>query len=495
MTGMFLKGMSGLLAALSVVSSPLAIYTGGHYTYDDWGKPAPAPESYRAAAVLDGIACGAGAFAGPEDLFVGPESVYVADTGNDRVVVLDRSLRFRRSIESVRLDGAASPLKGPKGVFEDADGSLYICDTGNNRVLRIDETGRVLRQFTRPQTALLAEDVPYQPEKVAVDSGGAVYVVAYGVYQGLIEYDAAGAFTGFFGSNRVELTLDVLATYFWKQLLSKEQGESLTRLIPTQYANIFIDAKDFLYTATSETQTSTDEVKKLNAMGVNVLRSPAGQLYDHSDFADLEKDQEKGQEIDSQVVDVHVDDQGIISLLDARRGRVFQYNQDCRLLFTFGNLGDQKGTFKRPAALSKRGDEYLVLDADRGTVTVFAMTDYARDLREAVAYYDRGEYQESMALWQALLQQNSHLSLAYQSIGKALLQQQQYAQAMTYFERGNDREGYSDALREYRKTFIRANALWLALLLAAAVGGLYVLVRLVRRRLGFARPRRRRHIE
>lgn len=493
MTGMLLKGMGGLLAAL-FVSSPLAIYTGGHYTYDDWGRPMPAPESYRAVEVLDGDACGAGAFSGPEDLCVGAERVYVADTGNDRIVVLDRSLRFQSDLRSVRLDGADSPLKGPKGVFEDTDGTLYICDTGNNRVLHIDDKGQVLGTFTRPQTSLLAEDVPYQPEKVAVDSGGAVYVVAYGVYQGLIEYDAAGAFTGFFGSNRVELTIDALATYFWKKLLSKEQGETMARLIPTQYANLYIDDKDFLYTATSETETSTDEVKKLNAMGVNVLRAPAGQLYDHSDFADLETDKEKGQEIDSQVVDVHVDDQGIISLLDQRRGRVFQYSQDCRLLFVFGNLGEQRGTFRRPTALSKRDDAYLVLDGDADTITVFAMTDYARALREAVAYYDRGEYQESVELWQALLKQNSNLSLAYQSIGKALLQQKDYEGAMAYFEKGNDREGYSDALREYRKIFIRDNALWLALGLAAVAVLLHFLVRWVRRRLGFAKPHRRRHI-
>ena len=489
MTKRWTQGLSGLLSAACLITQPAAIYTGSHYTYDDWGKAVPAPESYRVEQVLSGEDCGAGAFSGPEDLFVDEEGrVYVADTGNNRIVVLDAQLRMEKEISSVALPEGDSPLLEPKGVFRTPEGELYICDTGNGRILQLDKDDRYVRTYTRPETSLLSDDLAFQPEKVAVDSGGAVYVVAYGIYQGLVEYGPDGSFTGFFGSNQVELTLEVLVSYFWKQLLSKEQGEALTRTIPTQYANVFIDDQDFLYTATSETETSTDEVKKLNALGVNVLRSAEGQeLYDKSNFADLETDQQKGLAVDSRVVDVHVDEDGIISLLDQRRGRIFQYNEDRQLLFVFGNLGEQAGTFSRVTALSKLGDRYLVLDGDNQTLTLFGMTGYAARLREAMGYYTEGRYAESVELWQALLTENSQLSVAYQSIGKALVQQQRYEEAMTYFEKGNDREGYSNALREYRKGWIRANSGWLLAVAAALWIGVTVLRRIWKKR----RARRR----
>ena len=53
----------------------------------------------------------------------------------------------------------------------------------------------------------------------------------------------------------------------------------------------------------------------------------------------------------TQFVDVTVDDDGFISALDLSRGRVFQYDEEMTLLYSFGNTGKQLGTFSYPVAI------------------------------------------------------------------------------------------------------------------------------------------------
>ena len=87
-------------------------------------------------------------------------NVIVADSGNDRVVVLynpKSSLKWVRTI-----DGAASgmTLKGPTQVGIDEALRIYITDTGNRRVLRCTLEGKVLGSIecSAPPTALAVAD-------------------------------------------------------------------------------------------------------------------------------------------------------------------------------------------------------------------------------------------------------------------------------------------------------------------------------------------------
>ncbi len=57
----------------------------------------------------------------------------------------------------------------------------------------------------------------------------------------------------------------------------------------------------------------------------------------------------------SSFIDVVVDDSGRYSALDATRGRIFTYDDDGNLLYIFGGLGNQMGTFTRPVALATMG--------------------------------------------------------------------------------------------------------------------------------------------
>ena len=69
---------------------------------------------------------------------------------------------------------------------------------------------------------------------------------------------------------------------------------------------------------------------------------------------------------------------------------------------------------------------------------------------------------------QEILRENSHLSIAYKSIGRAYFQQGDSAAAMEMLKKGDDPYFYSMALKDYRKEFVRRHFVWL--LLGAAAG-------------------------
>ena len=110
--------------------------------------------------------------------------------------------------------------------------------------------------------------------------------------------------------------------------------------------------------------------------------------------------------------------------------RQFQYDKEQNPLCIFGGRGEQQGFFKNATALEKLGSEYLIADADKNSLTVFAPVPYMETVRLALAAYDAGDYEKSAALWEETLRQNGSLTVAYRGIGRARLQQGRYDEAM-----------------------------------------------------------------
>ncbi|MEO8189172.1 MAG: flippase activity-associated protein Agl23 [Acidobacteriota bacterium] len=93
-----------------------------------------------------------GAIGGPENAFFGPRAVvvsrgfvYVADTGNKKVVRFDRD---GKRLNDFGGDGSgAGEFVEPVGLAADASGNIYVADTGNHRIQVFDPEGKFLRQF------------------------------------------------------------------------------------------------------------------------------------------------------------------------------------------------------------------------------------------------------------------------------------------------------------------------------------------------------------
>lgn len=463
--------LSVMLLSLLVIPAGASDGSTKNYVYNEYGEAVNAPNAYLCSRVIRGRDLGVGDFSGISDLYVNG-NVYISDTGNNRIVILDADYALVRVLSEVVENGAATPLSSPSSVFL-ADGLLYICDTGNARVIAVDENDRVVKYFYKPDSDLLTEDFSFKPSKVVVNSAGSVYIAASGVYQGLLHYEGDGSFIEFFGANKVEVTAEVVIKSMWMNIFSDEQRESLVRTVPTEYAGIFIDSEDMIYTTT--VTASTSQVKRLNASGENILMYPGSSSsllqkgYDRNNFGDQITEATRGTVNRSQIMDVVVDEDNVIATLDSKRGRVLLFDNEQNMLGIFGGSGTQDGYFTSASALGKNGTDYLVSDSTRNSVTVFAQTQYMENIRCALRAYERGEYAESRAYWQSVLDANAGLSVAAKGVGRALLLEGDYTSAMRYLKMGDDRYYYSMALTRYRREFLRENSLWLIPLVAAVI--------------------------
>ncbi len=135
-------------------------------------------------------------------------AVYVADTGNNRVLAWRDARNFASGSFADLVIGQAdlfstfnggpgtsvlSGLKQPMGVAVDADGNLYVVDAGNNRILRYP------KPFEQQQTPKLADLVIGQPTmstnqpNIGGLSATTIKLTAYhSVHRSALAFDAEG---------------------------------------------------------------------------------------------------------------------------------------------------------------------------------------------------------------------------------------------------------------------------------------------------------------
>ena len=162
----------------------------------------------------------------------------------------------------------------------------------------------------------------------------------------------------------------------------------------------------------------------------------------------------------SQIVDVVYRDHGIYSLLDAKRGRIFTYDHEGNLLYIFGGIGTQEGTFRMPAAIEQLDRNLLVLDSLQATVNIFSVTEYGALINEAVGLRFNGDESLAIPLWQEVLKLDENNELANSGIGKAYLSAGDNENALLYLRRGMNRAYYSVAFKRWRNEALRDNISW-----------------------------------
>ncbi|GGG53447.1 SMP-30/gluconolactonase/LRE family protein [Paenibacillus radicis (ex Gao et al. 2016)] len=435
-----------LLAAFQLFASPLqaaAPYEG--YSYSYWGTTSTTPNAYLPETVINGVEQGIGKFKEPTDLYVDDDGqLYVLDAGNGRIVVFDEQWKVVREIRGFQNGGKQDQFANPQGLFVTKKGQIFVADTDNSRVVELTNEGEFVREIGAPKSEVIRDGFEYFPKKVGVDNAGRIYVIGRGVFDGIIEFDSDGVFTGFMGTNRVKF--DVW-DYFWKKLSTKAQKSKLAQFVPLEFNNLDLDQEGFIYTTTAEVN-SADPIKRLNSTGVDVLRRegyffPRGDVYSSNPNAS------------SILIDVQVGANGVYSALDSRKGRVFTYNEDGNLMYVFGRIGTQEGTFKTPVAVESRGSQFFVLDQGLNRINVFSPTRYGTLINDANALLVSGDYNGAESKWRELLRLDANNEIAYVGIGKAMLRQGDNKLAMENLKLGYDRVYYSKAFGKYRKEMTR----------------------------------------
>ncbi len=417
------------------------------YSYNYWGEEVKEPHSYLYARSITQQEIGS-ALRFPSDMFIASDGIYIADTGNNRIVITD----FEGKAVGEITCGASETdfLSGPQGVFVTGEGHVYVADTGNGRVVEYDKDLSYLREIGRPVTTLVADSLTYSPTRVVVDGAGRIYVIAYGINMGLVEFNAQGEFQGFMGATQVSVSP---FTYIWKNYFSTEaQQQRMETIVPTEYSNIFVDQEDFIYATINNLSdedhlAGADAIRRLNPTGSDVLR----RLGDYPVIGDLETTT-FGYDWSS-FVDVAATDYGCYFILDETDGKIFAYDNDGISLFVFGRNGNREGNLQKPAAIGLGADEktLYVLDNTLNGILVFELTEYGSHLLNAIRLNNLGDAEGSTREWREVLKYNSNSELAYVGLGKTYLTEGRYKEAMECFELGNNRKYYSKAFSYYRK--------------------------------------------
>ncbi len=440
---------------LTVQTSAIEAYN--PYSYDNWGDPVSSQVGYTAEKFVDGITMGCGSFVEPADLYISYDNLmYIADRGNNRIVIADLDLNYIREMKEFSYGGETLTLNRPLGVFVDQyTGFIYICDTDNSRVLKCDTEGNVDRIFEKPVNELYEQELTFNPNKVCVDKAGNVYIVIRSITRGAVMYDKDGEFLGFFGANAVEQTAEVLSNAFWNLISTEDQRARTRRNIPVGFTNFDIDDDGFIYTVTDSQETSTDLLKKLNPRGNNIIDSLG--VDNEFFFGDIPPTYWSIYAKRSSLTDIDIGPNGEINILDFQHGRIFQYDKELWLLFIMGGSGEQLGTFRSATAIESYDDKLYVLDSRKNSITVFERTVFGDIVTEASNYYNEGLYAESLEPWRNVLKYDGNYVRAYIGIGNALYNNFQYEEAMEYFRISLSQGYYARAFEGFRDQWLKKN--------------------------------------
>ncbi len=500
------------------------------YNYDYWSDVRESPDAYRVEQVLYSGHLGLEkAMRNPQSLFVRGNNLYVCDTGNNRILQIAKAgkeYKLVRIIEAIR-GTEKTTFNTPNDVFVDEKDNIYICDTNNERIVMVDKNLNFIKEFTRPDdptfvstnsakasasTAAAASETPegeqpapdaevladeqptdaaetpadaqapvglgvatgsqevhFLPTKLVVDRAGRVYCLAANVNKGLVKFENDTHFTGFVGANKVSYNL---YDYIWKRFLStEEQRAQQESFVPTQYQNIYMDDDSFIYAtnvAFSEYDLLYDvakPIRRLNGIGNDILIKndrypPIGDLYW------VEESDQYGP---SKLWDITVLGDDIYVAVDRTRGRIFGYDSQGIMLWAFGTKGNVEGAFNSAVSIEHMGKDLFVLDERECSITVFTPTEYGSLIYQANEAYLRGDYDGSAELWRQVLKFNANYNLAFIGIGRALMRQDHYQEAMDYFKMAMDRDNYGRAFRLQRKVWVEQNIGWIIALVALAL--------------------------
>jgi hypothetical protein len=446
------------------------------YTYNYWAALIPSPAAYvpLRTFIASDIDPALGAFIEPADLHVCPYgNILVVDTGNNRIIIFDSDLNLIKVVDGYYRDGVWQTFNRPNGVFVTHQREIYIADTQNYRIPVLDWEGGFIREISNPQAEGLEDGFLFRPLSIVVDRGGRIYVIVQRVFEGIMNFSAEGEFLGYFGT--IEIGRQWIEI-FWRFFMTETQITRQNRFIPTEFQGMALDEYNFVFTTNIDPWASNNQVMRLNPRGQDVL-------LNINDTVSISGDQRfrgfGSQSGPSQLIDIIARPHGMYSALDRIRGRVYTYDSEGNLLYVFSGWGSLEGMTRTPVAIEVLGDDILILDSLHGRVVHFAPTEYGALINEAIAKRYDGDDAGAVDAWRRLTALDEHFELAWAGIGRSLLAEGDNAGAMYYLKRGMDLVHYSIAFRRHRLEVMQG-ALPVAMNVGVGLVALLVLYKIVR---------------
>jgi tetratricopeptide (TPR) repeat protein len=449
-----------------LLGSPLFLGTSTTYNYSYYGRAIHSAPGMTFATYATAQTLGT-PLASPEDLVVYEDHVYLIDSDTNQLTIIGSDLSLEAALvefaltESYRLDqglevGTLLTLDGPMGV-DVTDSGIFIADTNHNRIVKLNHDYEVVATFGEIDDPTF-DELAFEPEKITVDPTDRMYVVAKNVYEGILEINANGSFNRFTGVNPIVLTpLEI----FRRSLMTEEQLSQLQLYLPTEYTNVDIDERNFIYATSRPSENNAENpIQLINPKGVDVIRRN-GYFPPMGDIHYIEGMNNYVIDGPSTLIDIAQTSYGMYTVLDQKRSRLFTYDSEGNLLYINGDEGSQSDKFREGVALDYLGEDLLVLDRSTKTIIVYRLTEFGRYVNEAIMHHHEGRFDEAAEVWEQVIRINTNYEIAYNGIGKMLLREGKYAEAMEYFRLGHDQYYYSKAYREYRNEIIKENFGWI----------------------------------
>jgi len=452
-----------LVALIAIITFfsflPVGVYASSSTTYtyalDDNKHYVRTQDAYLPGQTITDLALDK-----PSDIAIDQNNhLVIADMGNARVIVYDPVSG------AITLEITDPQMLGPTGIYvcmEDSVyvsiGDIYVADPTAGYVFHFDSAGNLLEQFGKP-TSVMYESLDFQPERVAVDKAGIMYIVSKGTSDGIIQLSNTGEFQGFFASNQVHLTwFEKLQQLVYTDAQLENLGINFT---PPVFTSVYIDSTGIVYSSSSG--QAVENIKKHNTQGTNMIAD----MFVSS----------------SKLSDIFVDKQGIIYTSD-QGGFIDVYTNDGEFIYTFGTINDVSvaGFFKTLSAIAVDDNGQIwTVDSGNNYLQSFMPTDYANTIYSAIINYNNTNYEEAIRLWQEVLRLNQLSILAHNGIAKNYLQIEEYSLAAEHFKIAGNRDLYSEAFWEIRNIWLQNNLITIIELLAI-FGVVAIALKLVNRK-------------
>lgn len=447
-----------LLLSLSTAAQAVEYDT----MFTDENERLPIPKTYTNKRNISVFNDGADMFNEPTDVCIGPDGhIYVADTGNDRIVELDEEYAYVRALSEA--DGI--PFRSPQGVFVDEWGGIYVADTGNERIVKLSAAGTFVETFGKPESELLTESFTFTPRRLAVSNVGYLYTIKF---QNLMQVDAYNRFRGYIGTNQVGFDLGRQIRLMFS---NEVQRKTMKRQQPYSVYSFALSPDGAVYITTPD---PAGQLKKINSVGNNIypykgyFGRPVKQNVDGVTT-----------QLQPQYIDVAVDGDEMVYMLEGLEGRVSIWDAFGNNLCCFGGRYEGESGFIQPVAVEvSPNKDVIVVDQGASCLKVFSPTRFMSNVFQADTLYGKGRYQQAQAYWQEILRYHESYYLANKGMAKALYKQGEYAQAMTYYKACDDKDGYSAAFSKWRHEMFRAYFPQVVLCTVLAIAALYGLLRL-----------------
>ncbi len=297
----------------------------------------------------------------------------------------------------------------PRGVTFGYDGSVYICDTGNDRVVRLSITGEFIEEYAVEHPTQITQD--RQLNLICVDGEGTVYRRKYfgggefdtALYRDsmavFIETQRPGVDTVLIDGVWVEINIiiyDTVLTYVPTGLTGIAASPLIDRYYyvvdSTRSQLTVLDAEDHGLAAdlmrafnlqaavdpigimtypTSETSYNIVLTQLGNGRndGLRIIESKNGRFRDvRLDVADIYNDVPAGHK------QVTADDEGNFLIVSTTGNKVYRFTRHGAFTLSFGEAGSESGQLNAPHGISYGNGTVYIADTGNSRIVRYQLS-------------------------------------------------------------------------------------------------------------------------